>query len=113
WIRRDVPPLPASLGRVDLQKLRKSLAQPAPQPGSDVLPQGDWIMLGGLSRLLAALEQNFAFSTPQADELKFNADDGKAVVRLPIWTLSGQWKPDRLAVLAEREPGKQRTLPEQ
>jgi hypothetical protein len=113
WIRRDVPPIPPSLSRVDLQKLRKSLAQAAPPSGSDIMPQGDWIMLGGLSRLLAALEQNFAFAAPRAEELQFNADDGKTIVRLPIWTVAGQWKPERLDVLTERESGKSRKLPEQ
>jgi len=113
WIRRDVPPVPPSLGRVDLRQLRKSLAQSSGQSGADVLPQGDWIMLGGLSRLLAALDQNFAFDPPQADELRFNAAEGKTIVRLPIWNVSGQWKPERLAALVEREAGKSKTLPEQ
>ena len=113
-----MPPTPPSLGRVDLRQLRKSLSsatlQPdIVQPSSDVLPQGDWIMLGGLSRLMATLEQNFAFGTPQADELKFTAADGKAVVRLPIWTVSGQWKPEKLAALTEQEAKKPRALPEQ
>jgi hypothetical protein len=113
WIRRDVPPTPPSLGRVDLRQLRKSLAQSSGQAASDVLPQGDWIMLGGLSRLLASLEQNFEFTAPRAEELRFNADEGKTIVRLPIWRLAGQWKPERLATLAEREPGKSKALPEQ
>src|SRR5438874_2326236 len=113
WIRRDVPPAPPSLGRVDLRQLRKSLAQSNSQTATDVLPQGDWIMLGGLSRLLAALEQNFEFIAPRAEELRFNAAEGKTVVRLPIWNLTGQWKPERLAALAEQEPGKPKALPEQ
>jgi hypothetical protein len=113
WIRRDVPPIPPSLGRVDLRQLRKSLAQASPPSAGDVMPQGDWIMLGGLSRLMANLDQSFAFSPPTADELQFTAGDGKTVVRLPIWLVSGQWKPERLDALAEREPGKSRALPEQ
>jgi hypothetical protein len=113
WIRRDVPPTPPSLGRVDLRQLRKSLAQSSGQSPSDVLPQGDWIMLGGLSRLLGALEQNFQFTEPTADELRFNAEEGKTVVRLPIWRVTGQWKPERLAALAEQEKGKPKALPEQ
>src|SRR6266576_382718 len=28
WVRRDVPPLPPSLARIDLKQLRKSLARP-------------------------------------------------------------------------------------
>ncbi|HMC11153.1 MAG TPA: hypothetical protein VKH44_07675, partial [Pirellulaceae bacterium] len=80
WLRRDVPPSPPTLGRVDIHKLRKSLTQgTTPSPG-DVLPQGDWIMLGGLARLVSALEQNFVFTAPQADELRFKAGDGKSIV---------------------------------
>jgi hypothetical protein len=113
WVRRDVPPAPPTLGRVDLRQLRKSLSQSTVPTGSDVLPQGDWIMLGGLARLVTTLEQNFDFGAPQADELKFQASDGKSLVRLPIWNVSGQWKPDKLASLVAREPGKNGSLPEQ
>src|SRR5262249_53017124 len=59
------------------------------------------------------LEQNFEFTNPQADELRFNAAEGKTVVRLPIWTLTGQWKPERLPSLTDQEPGKKKALPEQ
>jgi len=113
WVRRDVPPTPPSLGRVDIQKLRKSMTQPTMPSAGDVLPQGDWIMLGGLARLVTALEQNFAFTAPRAEELRFNAADGKSIVRLPIWIVAGEWKPERLATLAERELGKAARLPEQ
>ena len=101
WIRRDVPPAPPSLGRVDLRQLRKSLAQSNSQTATDVLPQGDWIMLGGLSRLLTALDNNFAFTQPRADELRFTATDGKSLTTLPIWFVSGKWKPEKLATLVE------------
>jgi hypothetical protein len=113
WLRRDVPPTPATLGRVDIQKLRKSLTQGTMSSPGDVLPQGDWIMLGGLARLVSALEQNFVFDTPQAEELRFNAADGKSIVKLPIWIVQGEWKPERLATLTERQPGKTAKLPEQ
>src|SRR5205085_2881038 len=85
WIRRDVPPLAPSLSRVDLKQLRKSAARSSLPGAGDVLPQGDWIMLGGLARLLTALDHNFACAAPRADELRFNAAEGKSLVRLPIW----------------------------
>jgi hypothetical protein len=113
WVRRDVPPTPASLGYVDLRQLRKSAATTTPAAPPTVMPQDDWIMLGGLARLVAALDQNFAFDTPKADEIRFTAADGKSVVRLPIWTTSGTWKPDRLATLTDRDPKKPASLPEQ
>jgi hypothetical protein len=113
WVRRDVPPAPPSLGRVDLNQLRKSLAAGTVPSAGDVLPQGEWIMLGGLSRLIAALEQNFAFGEPRSEELQFQASDGKSTVRLPIWVVTGEWKPERLAALTAREPGKSKSIPEQ
>ena len=113
WVRRDVPPLPPSLGRVDLNQLRKSLASGTVPTAGDVLPQGEWIMLGGLARLVTALDQNFAFGQPRAEELQFQAVDGKSTVKLPIWVVEGEWKPDRLAALTAREPGKAKSLPEQ
>jgi len=113
WVRRDVPPAPPSLGVVDLRKLRKALTQSGESAASDVLPQGQWIMLGGLARLISSLEQNFAFAAPRAEELRFNSADGKSMVRLPIWIVGGQWKPEKLAALVGREPGKSGALPEQ
>jgi len=70
WVRRDVPPQPPSLWRVNLRQLRDSVGRPIGEAASDVLPQGAWIMLGGLPQLLASLEQNFAFDTPREDELQ-------------------------------------------
>jgi hypothetical protein len=113
WVRRDVPDTPPSLGRVDLKKLHKSLAQASAQTASDVLPQGEWIMLGGLARLMTSLEQNFAYGAPREDEWRFNSADGKSIVRFPVWIVAGRWKPDRLAGLIGREPGKVSALPEQ
>src|SRR5262245_11878329 len=102
WVRRDVPPSPPSLGRVDLNQLRKSIAAGTIPTAGDVLPQGEWIMLGGLARLITALDQNFSFGLPRAEELQFQAADGKSTVKLPIWVVAGEWKPDRLAALTAR-----------
>jgi len=113
WVRRDVPPLPPSLSRVDLKQLRKSFARSSLPTGGDVLPQGEWIMLGGLARLLTALDENFAFTAPRADELRFNSAEGKSFVKLPIWIVSGEWKEEKLAALTGREKGKASPLPDQ
>jgi hypothetical protein len=110
WIRRDVPPTPVSLGRVDLRQLRRPLAPAAGQP-EEILPQGNWIMLGGLPALLASLERNFAFDEPRADEIRYTGADGREQ-RLPIWIVSGRWKPARLKALAGGDPDK-RPIPEQ
>src|SRR5262245_5798608 len=113
WVRRDVPPAASTLGRVDLRQLRKSLTLSSAPGEADVLPQGDWIMLGGLARVLAALDANFQFGEPRADEVKFMASDGKSEAKLPIWVLSGGWKSERLEALTARESSKKGTLPEQ
>jgi hypothetical protein len=113
WVRRDVPPLPPSLSRVDLKLLRKSLARSSLPAAGDVLPQGEWIMLGGLARLLTALDESFAFAAPRAEELRFNSAEGKSFVKLPIWVVSGQWKPEKIAALTGREKGKAGPLPDQ
>jgi len=113
WVRRDVPPAPPSLGRVDLKQLRKSLSPSPIEDAGGVLPQGDWLMLGGLARLLTALEHNFAFDEPRAEELQFDAADGKSRLRLPVWNVSGKWKPERLAALVGQQPKKAASPPAQ
>jgi hypothetical protein len=69
-------------------------------------------MLGGLPHLLSSLEQNFAFESPRADELEFSADDGRSLRRLPIWILTGHWKPEALQTLLGRD-AKADKIPEQ
>jgi len=93
-------------------QLRKALTS-TPATADDVLPQGGWIVLGGLPRLLAGLEQNFAFAAPQTDEVQYQAADGKSIEKLPIWIVAGRWKPERLAALTNRDPAKLGALPEQ
>jgi hypothetical protein len=70
-------------------------------------------MLGGLSRLMTALESNFDFGAPKADELKFTAADGKSVERLPIWIVEGRWKTSRLKELTSETADASGKLPEQ
>jgi len=112
WLRRDIPPAPATLERLNLMQLRKALTN-TPLAADDVLPQGGWIVLGGLPRLLAAIETNFAFAAPKTDEVRYQAADGKSVEKLPIWIAQGEWKPDRLAAITHRDPAKLGVLPDQ
>jgi len=110
WMRRDVPPSEPTLRRVDLLQLRRALRGDQPT-GEEVLPRGAWIMLGGLPRLLATLEQSFDFAAPRAEEVQLSAGGGQPS-QLPIWIVEGYWKPARLAALTG---GSQSTsnLPEQ
>ena len=114
YIRREVPPGLTTLGRVNLRQLRQSIARTSDARPDEVLPTDGWIMLGGLGRLLTALEGNFEFGQPTADELKFTAADGKSIERLPIWRVAGHWKKERLAALTGTDPSKPAAqLPEQ
>lgn len=112
WIRRDVPPGPPTLGRVDLVQLRRGLRRPDQSAADDALPRGAWIMLGGLPRLLSALEQNFDFAAPRQEELQIAGNNGERQA-LPIWVLTGRWKPAQLAALSGRESAGDGNLPEQ
>lgn len=86
WIRRDLPG-GASLGRVDLERIRAAIRQRGQPPWADAAT--NWLALGGLPRLLSALAENFAFSAPQA----VRSD------KVPMWVVDGRWKPERLAEL--------------
>jgi len=86
WIRRDVPS-GTSLGRVDMERIRTAIGERGQPPWPDVTT--NWLVMGGLPRLLAALAENFQFSAPQA------VRSDKAA----MWVLDGCWKADRLAEL--------------
>jgi hypothetical protein len=112
WQRREIPPAPPTLERLNLLQLRRALTNAADDSGAG-LPHEGWIVLGGLPRLLAALEANFAFAAPRADEVQYQTADGKSIDTLPIWVVAGTWKPDRLAALARRDASQTAPLPDQ
>jgi hypothetical protein len=74
-----------SLSRVDLIRVGEALekAGRTPSPGKP----GQWLGLGGLPRLLRALDDGFDFHLVERSE----------VGDLPAWTLHGRWKPEMLA----------------
>jgi hypothetical protein len=82
-----------SLTRLDLQRAENYLKQPTLPPRTSVplltAP-------GGLPKLLEGLETNFRFVEAKADEL-----DG-----LPVYALTGQWRPERLAEIIPSERAK-------
>ena len=112
WLRRDVPPNPPTLERVNLRDFRLAVDQPGAAAPVEVMPARNWVALGGLPRLMLALEQNFAFEAPRADELQFNGNDGQSVRALPIWVVAGSWKPERLAIVGGKRTDA-RQAPEQ
>jgi hypothetical protein len=110
WIRKEVPPAAPTLGHVDLVQLSRALRR-GDQPALDVVPQQSWILLGGLPKLMAALERSFEFSAPRQDEVQIAS--GGQQQHLPIWVLEGRWKQGRLAALTGRANGTPGNLPQQ
>jgi hypothetical protein len=83
-----------NLSRVNLRRLREVASRVGP---SDVPPPPTlWMALGGLPRLLAALDTHFTFDPPKPMTI------GKG--KLPVWSLEGHWKP---AILANLLPDQQ------
>jgi hypothetical protein len=80
WVRKRLPEK-ETLERLRLQRLRKELSADA-----TVDPRIQ-IAEGGLSRLLFAMNEAFAFGPPRQDTL-----EGE-----PVWVVEGLWKPEKLA----------------
>ncbi|MCU0959603.1 MAG: hypothetical protein MUF48_05815 [Pirellulaceae bacterium] len=76
-----------SLTRVNVRRLRDVASRigPADLPPPPTL----WMALGGLPKLLSALESHFTFDPPQAS----------MIGDLPVWRVDGHWKPATLASL--------------
>lgn len=87
WQRDDLQAEPR-LVRLDLRRLRESIDEDTSQP-SEWSAQ-PWLLLGGLSRLLRDLNDNFVFVKTTATQRG----------GIPVWVLDGIWKPERLVALA-------------
>ncbi|MFT5525605.1 MAG: hypothetical protein ACI9G1_001752 [Pirellulaceae bacterium] len=84
WIRRDLP-TEKSLGTVNLRLLEQALQE---QGRGVALPMTDtWMALGGLSKMLEGLHDNFEFKKAEQGVLNSAA----------VWNIQGRWKPARLA----------------
>jgi hypothetical protein len=92
WIIRDMPPDDPTLERVTLRNARIEIAK-AEQAGR-LTPLEGWILLGGLSRLLASLEANFDFAAPRPATLG----------DVPVLIVRGKWKPAALKRLTSAKP---------
>ncbi len=76
-----------TLLRVNVRRLRDVASRMGP---ADLPPPATlWMALGGLPKLLAALDSHFTFDPPQAS----------MVNDLPVWRVEGHWKPATLAKL--------------
>jgi hypothetical protein len=86
WIRREAGTA-VSLGRVDLERIRDAVRSRGRTSWVDA--SSNWLAVGGLAQLLAALGENFQFSAPQAVRTD----------KASLWVVDGRWKPARLAEL--------------
>lgn len=91
WIVRDLPPEPLKLQRIDLHYARKAIARR--EDTGTLAPLEGWILLGGLSRLLANLDRHFQFGPPRREKLG----------EISVLVLRGQWKQPSLAALTEAQ----------
>lgn len=88
WTRTEVGEGEPVVSRVDLERIREQIEKHKITPHID--PSTNWMMFGGLSRLLAGLAANFEFGKARADVLQEE----------PVWVVTGVWKPEALARIA-------------
>lgn len=109
WIRRDLPPANHKVSRVNLRSIRNAVARKhaAEDRDSDLTgspltsPADDaWLLLGGLPALLESLARDFDFGAARAGEIEFPGGNDNRAARLPVWAVSGTWKPERLQQLS-------------
>jgi hypothetical protein len=91
WLIRDLPPDLPQLERVGLRKARIEITK-AEEAGR-MTPLEGWMLLGGLSRLLASLDKKFEFDAPRPA-----THSG-----VPVLLVRGRWKQASLARLTGKE----------
>jgi hypothetical protein len=114
WIRRDLPPANHKVSRVNLRAIRQAIAKEQTRDGSDpmmVSPADDaWLMLGGISALLEMLHRDFEFGSARAGEIEYPTNDNRPQ-RMPVWAVSGKWKPERWKELTATAGKKNKNAP--
>ena len=86
WIRRD-DDAQRAVGYVNLRLVREAASRAGVDQVGSLSPES--LAIGGLSQLLQGLERNFDFGPPVEESL----------VNVPVWTVRGRWKKERLAEL--------------
>ena len=98
WTREDLSS-GTVLSRIDLRRVRIAL-----QLASDVKQESlsrNWVVLGGLPRLLSSLDAQFQFGKASSGTLGAT----------PVWVVDGHWKSDLLEELRNRFPREAGQLP--
>jgi hypothetical protein len=98
WTREAFPG-GTVLSRIDLRRVRIAL-QLASDPEQGPSPQ-NWVVLGGLPRLLSSLHAQFQFGQVSSGHLGST----------PVWVVEGHWKADVLEKLKNRFPRQDGLLP--
>lgn len=102
WIRRELPILGTTLGRVSLRDIRDEISR---RGQSQMTASEPWILLGGLPRLLERVQRNFAMESATPSQIEFPSSDGKQVQSLPVWIVGGkfdpEWKPEKIPTGAQ------------
>lgn len=104
WNDRKLP-TGRTVTRIDLRQLR---ADPSLAGGNlnEIKPgQANWSPLqselitytGGLPSLLNGLSESFRFMAPQAIQFQLNRPADAEPVKVPVFGVVGQWKPEKLA----------------
>jgi hypothetical protein len=86
WVRRTQGEA-TTLARVNMRRLREVASRVGPEAAPP--PPSLWMALGGLPRLLVALDSYFDFGPAKP----------LVVGELPVWSIDGRWKPHVLANL--------------
>lgn len=86
WVRRTQGEA-TTLSRVNMRRLREVASRVGPEAAPP--PPSMWMALGGLPRLLVALDSYFDFGPAKP----------LTVGELPVWSIDGRWKPHVLANL--------------
>lgn len=85
WTRVEMEEGEPQVSRVDLERIREQVEKQKLTPHID--PAVNWMMFGGLPRLMAGLSSHFEFGKARADVLQ----------EQPVWIVTGVWKPEALA----------------
>lgn len=80
WIIKDLPPDEPHIERVILRSARIEIRKA--EKAALLSPLEGWMLLGGLSRLLSSLEENFEFGPPREAVLG----------EIPVLLVRGKWK---------------------
>jgi hypothetical protein len=93
WVRHDLPER-TTLSRIDIKQINEAVRSAQHPPAIDM--NTTWIALGGLSKLLHGLNENFQFDNPLAAQ----------IAQVPVWVVRGQWKDEKLAQLLPKQKSK-------